>query len=256
LKKELMEMSFLNMSLRLALLTVFVLQGTFCLAESCPSKDAIQQAATRIFKRDLTIGDIRPSPVPGLCEVQAELQGQYRMIYTDTKGEYLIPGQIYRISDGANLTRDAIAELNRFTDKDLAGLEPLTAFSIGSKGPVVYFVTDPQCPYCGKAEEIFAPMAEAGEVQVRFLLFPLKFHKGAEEESISVICDNKGLEGLKARYRSDNQCEEGKKKVGDTMELLKKKGITGTPTYIFSDGLFQSGVMDARVLKERLQSLK
>lgn len=248
-------MSLLNMLSRLALLTVFTLQSTFCLADSCPSKDAIQQAAARTFKRNLTIGDIKPSAVPGLCEVQAELQGQTRIIYTDTKGEYLIPGQIFRVSDGANLTKDAIAELNRFTDKELASLEPLTAFSIGSKGPVVYFVTDPQCPYCGKAEEILAPMAEAGELQVRFLLFPLKFHKGAEEECISVICDDKGLEGLKTRYRSENQCEEGKKKVGDTMEFLKKKGITGTPTYIFSDGLFQSGVMDLRALKERLESL-
>jgi thiol:disulfide interchange protein DsbC len=99
-------------------------------------------------------------------------------------------------------------------------------------------------------------MAKAGELQVKVLLFPLKFHKGAKEECISIICDKKGLEGLKSRYRSKNQCEEGKKLINDTVRFLQSKGITGTPTYIFSDGRFQSGVLSKDKLHKRLGAIQ
>jgi thiol:disulfide interchange protein DsbC len=135
-------------------------------------------------------------------------------------------------------------------------LDKLVAFTMGKKGPVVYLVTDPQCPYCKKAEEVLFPMAENGDITLKVLLFPLPFHKGAKEECISIICDKKGGEGLKNRYRSENQCDMGKKKVEDTISYLRKKGISGTPTHIFQDGRFQSGVMQKEALLQRLSSGK
>ena len=83
-------------------------------------------------------------------------------------------------------------------------------------------------------------------------MFPLPMHKGAREQCVAVICDKKSFEELENGYKSDNQCAEGAKIVDETVALLSGKGITGTPTYLFSDGKFQSGVLEANDLRKRL----
>jgi thiol:disulfide interchange protein DsbC len=247
-----LKMSILNYLTLLLTPLFFLVQIQGCLAAACPSKEAIQQKVVETFKQDINVVKIRPGAVPGLCEVQVKFKGQNRILYTDPKGEFLITGFIFRSSDGINITKEAIADLNRFTDSDLRRLEDLTAFTVGSKGEVVYFVTDPQCPYCKKAEEIVVHMAEAEELQLKVLLFPLGFHRGAKEQCISVVCDNKGLEGLDSGYESENQCQEGKNKIENTLRFLQQKGITAVPTYIFTDGQYHSGVLKEEVIKKRL----
>ncbi len=219
---------------------------------ACPEVSKVQSMINRTFRKSIKVKKVQPARVDGLCRVEITFQNRNRVLYVDSKGTYIIPGDVYRTSDGTNLTREAMMEINRFTEPQMKTLEKLTAFAIGEKGPVVYFVTDPQCPYCKKAEAILEPLAQSGQLQVRVLLYPLKFHKGAKEECISIICDNKGLEGLKSRYRSENQCDHGKKLIKDTVKFLQSKGITGTPTYIFPDGRFQSGVLQKDKLLKKI----
>ena len=95
-------------------------------------------------------------------------------------------------------------------------------------------------------------MAEKGEVQVKVLLFPLAMHQGAREQCVATVCDKKSFEDLEGGYTSSNQCAEGAKLVDETIALLSARGISGTPTYIFGDGRFQSGVLEADVLRQRL----
>lgn len=83
-------------------------------------------------------------------------------------------------------------------------------------------------------------------------MFPLPMHKGAREQCISVVCDKKGFDDLENGYKSDNQCAEGAKLVDGSIALLSSKGITGTPTYLFADGRFQSGVLEPDALRQRL----
>ncbi len=223
----------------------------------CPSTETLQKAVQTVFKQqEVTVEKVTPSEIPGLCDVQIRHKGQRRIIYSDQNGSCLLAGQAFRVSDGENLTQAKIAELNRFLPADMERLSGLTAFTVGNAGPVVYFVTDPQCPYCQKAEAVLVPMAERGEITLRVLLYPLSFHRGAKEECISIICDKKGLDGLRTRYRSENQCEDGKRKVEETMKFLSERGIAGTPSYIFPDGLPHSGVLDEAALKGRITGKK
>jgi thiol:disulfide interchange protein DsbC len=88
---------------------------------------------------------------------------------------------------------------------------------------------------------------------VKVLLYPLlPMHKEAEPQSIAIICDKKGMEGLMQNYKSENQCAEGRKKVDGTIEFMKKKGIQGTPAFIFPDGTRQMGVMNANAIMQKL----
>ena len=84
------------------------------------------------------------------------------------------------------------------------------------------------------------------------LLFPLPMHKGAREQCVAVVCDKKGFDDLENGYSSDNQCADGAKLVDGTIAMLSGKGITGTPTYLFPDGRFQSGVLEPDALRQRL----
>jgi thiol:disulfide interchange protein DsbC len=248
-------MSILSYLSLLLMPLFFLFQAQDCSADTCPSKEIMQKKVVETFKQNITVTKIQACIVPGLCEIQVDLKGQNRILYTDSKGEFLIAGQIFKTSDGTNITKEAIVELNRFTDSDIRRLEDLTAFTIGSKGEIVYFVTDPQCPYCKKAERIIAQMAESEELQLKVLLFPLSFHKGAKEQCISAICNNKGLEGLHSELKSDNLCQEGKNKVEDTIRFLRQKGISSVPTYIFTDGKYRSGVLEEQSVKEMLTGL-
>ena len=244
-------MSFMLLSM------LIVVSGPSVLsAASCPSKAKLREAVKKTFHQSIEIVKVSPSAMSGLCQVQVRFRKQNRIIYTDPKGEFLIAGQLFEVKGPKNLTRDVLMEINKLSKADFKELDKLVAFTVGKKGPAVYFVTDPQCPYCKKAENIINPLAEHGKVQVKYLLFPLKFHKGSKEECISIICDNKGLEGFKNRYRSENQCEAGKKRIHETLSFLMSKGITGTPTYIFPDGRYHSGVMNKKNLEARLSKFK
>ena len=103
-----------------------------------------------------------------------------------------------------------------------------------------------------RAGAVLKELAGKGEIQVKVLLFPLPMHQGAREQCVAVVCDKKGFEDLENGYKSDNQCADGAKLVDETIALLSGKGITGTPTYLFSDGRFQSGVLEPDALRQRL----
>ena len=221
-------------------------------AGKCPSKAAAKEALKKTFNRNLEVTKVSESAVKGLCEVLVRLGGQTRIVYTDSGAKYILAGQIYRASDRANITKERMAELNRFTQAEMKTLDSLVAFTVGSGKKTFYLVTDPMCPFCKRAEKIIDPLIKEGKIRVKFLLFPLRFHKGAKEKCISIICDKKGYEGFKTGYQSKNQCEQGKNKVESTIKFLQSKGITGTPTYIFEDGRYHSGVMQKDALLKRL----
>jgi thiol:disulfide interchange protein DsbC len=195
---------------------------------------------------------LRPTDYPGLCEVHVQLNGRTHIFYTGPSGDYFLMGQLYDSASGRNVTRDTLETITFFSPEEIERLAGQRAFTIGQQGKVVFFVTDPQCPYCKKGAEALEKMAATGEIQVHFLLFPLDSHKGAREQSISTICDGKSLHEFESGYRSDNLCTEGAQKIDATREILSRKGVTGTPTYIFPDRRFHIGLLEEAELRRRL----
>lgn len=224
---------------------------------SCPDATAVQEKVSATFAgREVTVKKVSLSPVPGLCQVHVLAGERNQILYTDSSGRYLVLGQILDAQDKKNLTQAALEELNRLTPKDLETLKGLVAFSLGPDNApkTVYFVTDPQCPYCKQAESTLEAMASEGILSVRYVLFPLPMHPGARESCIALICDQKGHKEFKNNYKSDNQCKEGAEKIDAVMKFMQAHGIGGTPTYIFPDGTFRSGVMDRSALENKLSA--
>ncbi len=235
--------------------TVFLsLPNILSASGKCPSTQAVHDGIQKVFKRDFEVKKVIPSKVPGLCEAHVLVRGRYNILYVDSSGKYFIAGNLIDIETGKNITQETIQSLNKLTSEDIKKLKKLVAFTLGKKGPEFFYVTDPQCPFCKKGLPIVKKLADEGKVRAHILLFPLSFHKGAKEESISIICDNKGIEGLESRYKSDNQCEEGKKKIEETVSLLQAKGIRGTPSYIFMNGKVHVGLISSE--EELLKQIK
>jgi thiol:disulfide interchange protein DsbC len=219
----------------------------------CPPKEKIQEGIQKTFpKFQFEIIRIEPSRVKGICQIQLKVAAQNHLLYTDAQGEFLLAGNLHDLKTGKNLTQEAFQILNRLNPEELKQLDSLTAFTLGQGKKVVYLVTDPQCPYCKQAGPLLKKLVENEDLSVRFLFFPLDSHPGAKEQCISILCDNKGNEGYDIGYRSENQCPEGIKKVGDTTAFMMKKGINSTPTFIFMDGTHLSGLPSEEALRDRL----
>jgi thiol:disulfide interchange protein DsbC len=229
--------------------TVFPYPGS----AECPSAEKLQKGIKKIFpKLQFDLVKISPSEMTGLCQTQIKVGNQIYVLYADQKGDYLFSGNLFEIKNGRNLTLDTQQAANRLTAEDMRTLETLSPFSLGNGKKIIYLATDPQCPFCKQAETLLKKWVTKEDLQVRFLLLPLDMHKGAKEQCISILCDNKGVEGFDTGYQSNNQCPEGMKKIENTIAFLHKKGIASTPTFIFSDGVYISGLPPEEELRKRL----
>jgi len=219
----------------------------------CQLTEKHEQGLRKVYpKLQFEIVKIGPSEISGLCQIQVKIGAQIYLLYSDSHGDFLLTGNLFELKTGKNLTLETTQMLNQLSPEEISQLESLTAFTLGQGKKVVYLVTDPQCPYCKQAESLLKKLIENEGLLVRFLLFPLVSHKGAREQCISILCDRKGIEGWGSGYQSANQCPEGIKKVDGTIALLEKKGISSTPTFIFSDGIYVSGLITEEELRRRL----
>jgi thiol:disulfide interchange protein DsbC len=221
----------------------------------CPPTEKLHQGIKKVFpKLQYELLKSGPSELPGLCQVQLKIGAQVYLLYLDSRAEFLFSGNLFDLKSGKNLTLETQLVANRMSPEEIRQLESLSPFHLGKGKKVVYLVTDPQCPYCKQAEAMLKKILTKEDLQVRFLLFPLDSHKGAREQCISLLCDNKGLEGFDSAYQSANQCAEGIKKIDNTTAFLHKKGISSTPTFIFSNGIFISGLLSEEDFRMRLGS--
>lgn len=115
-------------------------------ADGCPSAEKFAETITATFRKGIVVKEVGPGPFGGLCEVVINFNGRTDILYSDTSGRYFVTGRSVGIVDAetkANLTRIRLNEFNKFTPEDMEKVASLTALSMGTKGPVVYFVTDP-----------------------------------------------------------------------------------------------------------------
>jgi thiol:disulfide interchange protein DsbC len=109
----------------------------------CPTADLVGQQLLEVFKRPIEVKKVSPAPVKGLCEVQVSFQGRPNILYTDTSGAYFVTGHLIEAASARDLTEEAIGALNSLSPEDVKKADALVAMTLGTKGPAVYFVTDP-----------------------------------------------------------------------------------------------------------------
>lgn len=199
------------------------------------------EAAVKNAFPQLKVDSVFASEIPGIYEV---ISGQ-NVFYFVPEKDFMVVGEIFT-KDGRNITQDRKQSLMASKLKDL----PMEkAVKIGSGKNVVVEFTDPDCPYCRKASEglkerkditryvFFAPLAHPNAIG--------KIHHVLNAEDKSKAYEEM-MGGAPAPRAATDYPESIKKLASEHMELARKVGITGTPTF-FINGKAVVGADLARI---------
>ncbi len=152
-----------------------------------PSEDTVNSFLFQMFGYDPTItwkvGEIRPSEVPGLAEVQVVItnpQGSNaNRLLVSADGKRAITGEV--LPFGAKPFDDARVKLEKGVNGPAKGPEKAAV-------TIVEF-SDMQCPHCAKvASSIDQLLAQESEARFVFQNFPLPMHNWAEKAAGYVDC--------------------------------------------------------------------
>ena len=222
-----------------------------CGAGSCADCHSLTKVETEQLLGSLVdkVNSVEFSEVPGLWLAEVE-KGQKKLpVYIDFSKKYLVSGNVIRLNDKENLTRERSAQMNKIDVSRIPVADALLLGKPSAKTKVIVF-TDPECPYCKKLHEELKDVVRL-DPDIAFLikLFPLKMHPNAYEVSKSIVCNN-SMELLEVSFagkpvppaRCDTQV------IDQTLALGGEFGINSTPTLVMPDGLVVPGYKKAEAL--------
>lgn len=209
--------------------------------------DAARQAEQSLRQTftNLTFEDFGPAPVKGPI-YQAMAGG--KVIYFAPESETILFAALYD-KNGVNLT--ALAQ-DASARRKLGAIDPAKALAIGSaSAPTVIEFTDPDCPYCRALEKFWTAKEAEGKPVRRLVYFVSGIHPEAAAKAEHILCSPDQGAAFKALYagaapKALLKCEAGHAKVEADAEIVRKVGISGTPTLIV-DGRIISGFQQAEL---------
>ena len=219
-----------------------------CGAGTCNSCHSmtIDEAKT-MFPRAGKVLSVDFSEMPGLFVVELENKGRREPIYVDFSKKYVVSGNIFRLSDGTNIS--ASRRTQETTQVDPAKIpldDALLVGKSGAKHKIIVF-TDPDCPFCKKLHDELKKVVKTNpEIAFLIKLFPLPMHEDAYAKSKSIVC-LKSNDLLDAAFAGapipPASCETDV--VDNTIRLANELGLRGTPAMIFPDGTVEPRFMKA-----------
>lgn len=174
----------------------------------------------------------------GLCQIVIKRAEGLSIFYAYPDAKTFIFGDIYK--DGVFLSKLTLEKLQEkiFNDSKTE-MEKVVAFSYKPEGATkyIYMITDPDCPFCEKAKQLVKSWADERKVEVKVIFFPLEsLHPQAKDKSIKAVCNRMSFEDyLKSKW-GGSLCDEGAQKINDSISLMKKINVNGTPTFISYNG--------------------
>lgn len=209
---------------------------------------AIDHAA-KALKIDRT--QIRPSPVPGLLEVQHG----HEFGYVTSDGKYLLRGDLVNIDTGEEITeqrrrQDRIASLKTLGDDSTILFAPNPP--IATKYTVTVF-TDVDCGYCRKLHSEISEYNKLG-IAVRYAFFP---RTGPNTDSWhraeAVWCSSDRRAALtKAKLGQNINAKSCPNPVERDFKLGVDLGVRGTPMIFMPNGDIVPGYVPPEDLAESL----
>jgi len=216
-----------------------------------PQADVILKALSAA-RPDLKYEQPRPSPMPGLYEVQ--VQGG-PLLYIDADGRHFIAGDLFEVQKSGFVN---LAEQGRQQERAelIAAVKPEDMIIFAPENPkaTIAVFTDVDCGYCRKLHSEVAELNELG-IAVHYLAFP---RAGLGSESFRKIASawcakdrGAALTSLKnGEDIPENVCADNP--VAAQMLLGEKVGVNGTPALVLEDGTLVPGYRPAKELAKLL----
>lgn len=196
----------------------------------------VKESFTKTFQ-NTPVTEIRPTPVDGMYEV---LTNKLILYYFPKTGHIMMGGLWSK--EGKDLTGDRYAEIMLASVKDL----PLDkAVKVGKGKNQVIEITDPDCPFCRKADEY---LKGRDDVTRYVFLYPVvQLHPDAEKKSKFILCQKEKKqeetleEVMAGKYDGKPYEVCNSKDVDERITLFaevgRKLNVRGTPMLIVNGHL-------------------
>ena len=216
-------------------------------ASSQEIEDRMGAALSAFAGQPIGIESVRPSPAPGIVEVQV-INGP--LLYaTEDGGYFFLNGDLHQVSvSGAvNLTEER-RSLARKEQLAAVSLEDMVVFSPkGETRDYVSVFTDVTCFYCQKLHREVDQLNAKG-VEVRYLAFPRGGinSDGAKKLATAWCADDQQTTLTELKAGMDlpvNDCADSP--IAAQYQLGQEMGVSGTPAIITSSGMMIPGYRPA-----------
>ena len=222
-----------------------------CGAGTCADCHSITKAEAEQLLGGMVdkVNSVEFAEVPGMWVAEVEKDQKKLPVYIDFSKQYLVSGNVIRLNDKENVTRQRSVRMNSVDVSKIPLADALLLGKPSAKTKVIVF-TDPECPYCKKLhEELKEVVRRNPEVAFLIKLFPLKMHPNAYDISKSIVCNN-SMEYLELSFSGKPvpapNCEIPV--VDQTIALAGELGIRSTPTLVLPDGRVIPGYRKAEAI--------
>jgi thiol:disulfide interchange protein DsbC len=199
---------------------------------------AVKQALEAKFP-GAPISNVSRSPYFGLFEAQLD----DRMLYTDSKVNYVIVGSVYDTATRTNLTEQRMKRMNRIAWDSLP-LELAIKKVKGDGSRKLAIFSDADCPYCKRLE---AEMKGLDNVTIYTFLFPIdQLHPDSARKSAMIWCSPDRIKAWDEWFDSGklpDNAGDCATPIAQTALLGQKYHVNATPTLVFADGSITPGAL-------------
>ncbi|MDQ2077304.1 DsbC family protein [Marinimicrobium sp. ABcell2] len=213
---------------------------------------------------DLNLGEVRPSPIEGLYQVQV-VGGP--ILYVTPKGDMMIAGDLLAIGPGG-FSRVEDPYLVEKRQEALAALDPSESIDFKPEGEtkaVVYVFTDVDCGYCRRLHQQIEAYRDGGRelpgyrdlgIEIRYLAYPRAgVNSSSGEKLVTAWCadDQQGtMDRLKHMQPVPGKsCDDHP--VAKHFRLGADLGVSGTPALLMPDGRLVAGYLPPADLARMLE---
>jgi len=197
------------------------------------------------------ITSIAKSPINGVFEVITQSPQGPLVIYADPMGQHLLIGDLLNVASKRNLTSERMEKLTAIKWESLPLKNAIKVVKGDGSRKLAVF-SDPDCPYCRKAEAEFAKL---DNVTIYNFAYPLAMHPDAGRKSKLVWCSKDRAQAWQDLMLK-NVLPSGKadcdNPIDENLALGAKLRIDGTPALIFPNGKRVPGYVDATRLEAML----
>ncbi|HEX6638745.1 MAG TPA: DsbC family protein [Steroidobacteraceae bacterium] len=239
-------------SLIRCLLTAAVIGFSGVVLAQAPAKPDPRAAIAKKFG-DITVEDVRVSPINGVYEISRDSE----ISYVTADGKYAILGDLFDVDSDANLSENRRRTIRSRMIQSVPESEMLVFSPKDPKYTITVF-TDIDCGYCRRLHSQIAEYNRLG-IRVRYMFFPRtgpntdSWHKAE-----AVWCSSNRNEAL-TRAKNGEEIKSPKCPtdiIKRDFELGQKLMVEGTPAIFLQSGEMLPGYAPPGALVKYLKSGK
>jgi thiol:disulfide interchange protein DsbC len=218
---------------------------------ACQAGDTEIRQAIQTLAPGAKVTQISETGINGIMEIAIDGDQGPMVVYGDEKGQFLLVGDMLDVKNRRNLTRERMDKLTEVKWDSLPLKDAVKVVKGNGQRKFAVF-SDPDCPYCKKAEVEFNKL---DNVTIYTFLYPLAFHQDAARKSKLVWCSkDRGQAWLDLMLKG--KLPTGKTDCGNpidaNMALGARLKVDGTPAMFLVNGKRVPGYVPADRLEAML----